>query len=410
MIDASLGWILGWTLVHSLWQGAVVAAGLALVLRFVPGAYARLRAAVSWGALLLVIGLAAGTWVLVDMEWKGHVACWESEAFVREHPGLCFSHAVPAARLLLDEHGKHDVAGPLEWTRRLAIPVPGSVRHLSIDLTGGVGWLAGIWGLLAVGAALRLGFGLRLLRGVLERASPLSRDDVDGVVRRVHGDLRVGPPVEIRESEEISTPAVAGWRRPIILMPRGMADALEPEQLTDVFAHELIHVRGRHFAVNLGQRALDCLCLLNPFALWISSRIREEREAHCDSLAAGPPAGARRRRYAETLLELEQLRGPANPALVGLVGEGKLLRRIRRLADSAGDRRAGQTRRAVLAGGAALAMVTAVAWFSMTMVALTSWAVMSHDIDLREAAGDPATRAPVVEPAPTSIIDADFTR
>lgn len=57
-VDGSAGWILGWTLLHSLWQGALVAGGLALVLRFVPGSMARLRIATAWGALLLVMGLA----------------------------------------------------------------------------------------------------------------------------------------------------------------------------------------------------------------------------------------------------------------------------------------------------------------------------------------------------------------
>lgn len=385
LVNDSTGWILGWTLVHSLWQGALVAGGLALVLRFVPGARARLRAAISWGALLLVIGLAGATWALVDTEWRGHAACWESEDYARAHAGLCASHAVPAARAMLSEGEKGGVAMPLQWVRRMAMPVPGSVRSLSLDLTGNVPWIVAIWSLLGIAAALRLGLGLRLLRGVLERARPLGRDDLDGIVLRVGREMRVHEIVELRESAELSTPAVAGWRRPVILVPRGMADALEPDQLADVLTHELVHVRGRHFAVNLAQRTLDCLCILNPFALWISSRIREEREVHCDRLAAGPPAGGRRR-YVETLLELEQLRTPTSPALVGLVGEGSLMRRIRRLAEAPGGPGEGRLRQTLCASTVALVTMIIVAQISMTTVALTSWAVMSHDIDLRHAA------------------------
>ena len=42
-LGGAVGDVLGWTLLHSLWQGALVAGGLALVLRFVPCAMPRVR-------------------------------------------------------------------------------------------------------------------------------------------------------------------------------------------------------------------------------------------------------------------------------------------------------------------------------------------------------------------------------
>jgi len=250
--------------------------------------------------------------------------------------------------------------------------------------------LAGAGAVLAWLALFRLAVGLRLLRGVIGRSRPVVRPVLDERLRRLAGELGVDRPVELRETDEISTPAVAGWRGSVILVPRGMADMLTPEQLEDVLTHELVHVKRRHFALNLGQRALDALCVFNPFVLWISGRIREEREVHCDRVAAGQPAGGRRR-YVETLLELEHLRGPASPALLGLLGEGSLLRRVRRLAETSAavDRAAGRAadlRRGLLACAAALLTVLVVAQFSLTMVSLTSWSVMSHDIAQRRAA------------------------
>ena len=400
-VDPSTGWILGWTLFHSLWQGALVAGALALVLRALPGSKARLRTAASWGALGLFLALAAGTWFLVDTEWRGHAACWDSETYATENAALCVGHAVPAARAAFGDRGEAELnRGPLAWLERMAMPVPGSVRSLSLDATAAVPLFATIGGILVVAALLRLLIGLRLLGGVVGRARRTGGTELDGLLRRIGRELRVTCPVELLESDEISTPAVAGWRRPVVLVPRGMADVLEPEQLSDVLAHELAHVRGRHFAVNLAQRALDCLCVFNPFALWISRRIREEREAHCDYVAAGPRSRGRRR-YAETLLALEHLRSPVSPALIGLLGEGGLLRRVRRLVTTPGSERRGQRRRTALALAGALAAVVIVVEVSMTTVALTSWAVMSHDIHVRREspAGQDAPPA-ATSPAP----------
>jgi len=388
LVDGSAGWILGWTFAHSLWQGALVAGGLALVLHFVPGAMARLRSAAAWSALLLVVALMATTWILVDTEWRGHAACWESEDFARENTVLCASHAVPVARSMLDQRDKSPAVSPLDWVRRIALPVPASVRTASLAATGGVALVALASTGLALAALFRLAVGLGLLRGIVRRARPARQPGLDDLLRRLGDELgagrRIERGVELRESDEIATPAVAGWRRPVILLPAGMADVLSPGQLADVLAHELVHVRERHFAVNLGQRALDSVCVFNPFALWISRRIREEREVHCDRVAAGPPA-AGRRQYVETLLELERLRGPASPLLIGLVGEGCLVRRIHRLVDASACRGPGRLRRTAVAAAVALATVVVVAHVSMTTVALTSWAVMSHDIDRRHA-------------------------
>lgn len=403
LIEASTGWILGWTLLHSAWQGALVAGGLALVLRFIPNYRARVRNAAAWGALFLVIGLAAATWTLVDAEWRGHVACWESERFAAEHASLCAGHAVPAARAALDTDEKVEIASPLSWMRRMTLPVPPSVRSLSLAATGGVAFLALLWVGFVLATLVRLTVGVRLLRRIVDRARPLPRDELEGLLRHTRVKTGIANSVELRESSEISTPAVAGWRRPVILLPDGMANTLEPERLADVLAHELAHIRGRHFALNVGQRVLDCLCALNPFALWISGRIREEREVHCDRIAAGAPA-AEKRRYAETLVQLERLRSPSGPALVGLVGEGCLVRRIRRLvADTPPGRSTDPSRasrRTWGAAGAAAGTVVFVIWVSMTTVTLTSWAVMSHDIDLRRDAA--ATEAVASIPAGTT--------
>jgi hypothetical protein len=52
-----------------------------------------------------------------------------------------------------------------------------------------------------------------------------------------------------------------------------------------VLLHELAHIRRRDFVVNLFQHFAETIFFFNPALLWISARIREEREHCCDDMA-----------------------------------------------------------------------------------------------------------------------------
>lgn len=379
--------IFGWTIVHSVWQAGLVACALGLVLRFVPGVMPRLRTTLASGGLVLVASLAVGVWSGLAADWRQHQVCWQSDVYADAHAGLCASHGVaPPEGAVLEKAGKPRAVLPWAGSLTAGIRAP-VLRRAALALTNSrtlplIGLLCGV---LAAGALLRLLADLYLLRRLIRRSRPLEDPHLRGRLDGLRKRMGVRRPVEIRESGDVGTPAVAGWRRPVILLPNGMTGSLEPPEFDGVLSHELVHVRRRHFALNLGQRTLECLFAWNPFMLWISNRVREEREALCDAAAAGPPeAVADRRRYAETLLRLERLRTPARVTSIGLLGEGSLLRRIRRLTESAPPGPLARARRVGSAGVAAAAAVLVAGLISLASTAVSSWAVMERDIAVRE--------------------------
>lgn len=393
-LGGAVGDVLGWTLLHSLWQGALVAGGLALVLRFVPCAMPRVRTAAAATALSLLIALGAATWTGLHADWRQHAACWRSGEYAVEHPAVCMSHGVtPPESARTRGLAKRRGVVPWAWIALGDVPLVGKLGPVARQVTADMSLMALLGGAVSLVALIRLLMGVLLLRGVVRRSEPLADGGAGVALPRIGERLGLSRDVELRRSSEIGAPAVAGCRRPIILLPRGMCGALDPKQLECVLTHELVHVRRRHFAANLVQRALECLIAWNPFGLWISRRIREEREALCDVIAAGPPA-ADRRCYAETLLRLERLRAPTGPALVGLLGEGSLVRRIRRLAGGPPPGRGARLRRTTVAGVAALVTLFLVIQVSVAAMTLSSWAVMNHDLTVREASSD-ATAASV---------------
>jgi beta-lactamase regulating signal transducer with metallopeptidase domain len=57
-------------------------------------------------------------------------------------------------------------------------------------------------------------------------------------------------PARIRLTDRPQSPAVCGLFRPVILLPRSLADHLPPAQLRAVLLHELVHLRRGDVWVN----------------------------------------------------------------------------------------------------------------------------------------------------------------
>lgn len=368
--------VLGWTMAHSVWQAALLAAVLAVALRILPERHALARGRLATAGLALVVGCAIVTWLSLSTEMARHDACWESSRYRAAHPGACASHGVPRSNEGTAAAGAGDTGMKLEereavttWNWRSGMP-PSLDRHaanVALEATPAMPWILLLAGSLMTIALIRLVAGLLALRRVVARSRPCSREGS----------------VEVRLSNDLVTPAVAGWRRTVVLIPDGAKRSLGDRRFACVLAHETAHVRRADYARNLCQRLVECLLAWNPAALWISRRIREEREAAVDDLATQDPR-VDRRTYVETLLALElRRRSCGRPACVGFRGEGSLLRRVRRLAD---DRDARPSRRALVAAAAlSVAAVAMLAQGSVAALSASSWAVMRWDIDVRES-------------------------
>ena len=198
-------------------------------------------------------------------------------------------------------------------------PAPGSVVAQAYDAAAPVAgllvilWAAGAaWGAVSLLAGRR-----RLHRLCREPAGPEELRAVAASLARVAGVRR--PPAVV-ESALVPTPLVAGWRAPVLVMPRGLAQRLGGAELRAVLLHELAHVRRRDYLVNLLQRIVEVALWFHPAVRLVSRELRIEREYCCDDEAAS--AGAGRLVVARALVTLEELRGVTPALAVGGVGAG----------------------------------------------------------------------------------------
>ncbi len=284
---------LGWTLLHSLWEGAVVALALAVVLAAARSS--RIRYAAACVAMLGLLAAAGVTFYRL---------------MPRDAGGPTVAPVFPAA-----VHPTPD-------------DLPGASVRLRWDLSDLPPWLAPLW---MAGVFL---FQLRCLASWLA-AGRLRRTGVCGApdiwVARLddlRARLRMVRPVRLLESCLTEVPVVIGHLRPVILMPVGLLAGLPVGQVESILLHELAHIRRADYLVNLMQTLMEGLLFYHPAAWWVSSVIRAERENCCDDVAVATSGDAHQ--YAKALAALAEDRFAIRDAAMAATG-GNLVRRIRRL-------------------------------------------------------------------------------
>ena len=352
---------LGWTLIHSLWQGAMVFTGIAIVLRLLAKSPPNRKYALACAALGAMLLLPIGTFarlagrpapapVAIGNPWKPHSGATLPRTLATPTPA--------PADVLPTSPPPTELSWPMEAPRLSALW--GKLAWLAPWAV--LGWLSGVLCL-----SLRLvGGWCWLCFGIKRKALPPPSEwqwCVDALARA----LGVGRKVRLLVSQRIEVPLVAGWVAPVVLMPAAALLHLSPQALEAVLAHELAHVRRHDFLVNLAQSAAEVLLFYHPATWWLSRQIRELREHCCDDLAALHSGGAVA--YAKALADLETLRAEPAPLPAPAANGAPLMKRIQRLLNITEPAMVG-LRPASLAIGVASVLGAGALWGLGTDVAL----------------------------------------
>ncbi|MFZ0591039.1 MAG: M56 family metallopeptidase [Bryobacteraceae bacterium] len=108
-------------------------------------------------------------------------------------------------------------------------------------------------------------------------------------------------PIQVLSSESPLEPGVFGIFRPVLLLPAGITDRLEPSHLQAILVHELCHVRRRDNLFAAGHMLVEAIFWFHPLVWWIGSRLVEERERACDEEVVR--LGNQPHVYAESILK-----------------------------------------------------------------------------------------------------------
>lgn len=150
-------------------------------------------------------------------------------------------------------------------------------------------------------------------------------------VKQVSTQLGIKKNISTWLSDKIDTPLTIGFFKPIILLPVAAISHLSIEQAEAVLLHELQHIRRNDFFINMAIAFNDILLFFNPFARLLSGVLAKERENSCDDTVLQfqyNPAT-----YAKALLLLEQNRRKCTALALAVTGKNKqlLLHRVKRI-------------------------------------------------------------------------------
>lgn len=297
---------LGWTLVHFVWQGAIVGLVFWLAMHLASAAGARVRYRLALGLFIAAGVMPLMTFAMVLETATGSVAAL----------GVIEAGA---------KAGGVPVAGGTEWLLMLE-------RVLEPHLAWAVAlWLAGV--IVMSGRVCLDWWQVRRLTWIGVERLPAEWDARVNDLVRAFG---VSRPVRVLRSTVVRVPAVIGWLRPVVLIPAAALAGLSGRQLELIIAHELAHIRRADYLVNLLQVFIETVLFYHPAVRWMSNRVRQERELCCDDAVIATCGDTLT--YAQALTQLEVQRQAGFQTALAASG-GQLSKRIYRMLERPVPRR-----------------------------------------------------------------------
>jgi len=297
---------LSWTLLHSLWQGLILAVLTAAMMLLTRRSGARLR-------YLLLIQL-----FLLFIAVSGITFCLE----LRSASGLPAAVSLPATTT----HTAQDT-DILFSPKTVELSLPEKIsqycnEHAAVIF---IVWLF-FFSIKSVQLLSSAVYVQRVRHYKTKQPDVWWKNRLEALIRH----LGIRQPVSLLESAIVTTPVVIGFLKPVILMPLGLLSHLSAEEVEAILLHELAHIRRRDYLVNLFQSFAETLFFFNPAVNWLSSLIREEREHCCDDVAIGITND--KPRFIRALLSFQEYQGQASGYGMGFFNrKNLLLNRVKRI-------------------------------------------------------------------------------
>jgi beta-lactamase regulating signal transducer with metallopeptidase domain len=299
-----------WTLLHSLWQGgllALLAAGCMLLLR-------KNRPAVRYLMLCLFMVLLPVLFLVTFFIIYNPGGNIHPQAI--QTPNAYFS---ASGNLAYEPSGPEAIVSSGNW-------YDDPVRFFENQAN----WLVLIW--FAGFIVFLIRFSGSLL--YVYRLKNYRVYDVDhnwnGQLKRLSGRIGLKKPVRLAESAMARIPITIGYLKPVILLPLGTLSGVPPQQIEAILLHELAHILRKDYLINIIQSFIELIFFYHPVTWWLSGLIRQEREHICDDLVVG--VNHDHVNYIKALTIMEELNSKS-PLLASAINgsKKKLLFRVKRL-------------------------------------------------------------------------------
>lgn len=255
---------LGISIIHSLWEGALILAPVLLVLSLVRKDHSRLRYIVLYTGLMAMLFIFLYTFL--------HV--FQSVA-VEKSPDSSSAIYLSSASLSIANYTDSLISGNifsrfLQWILIVLDPVTPVLAML---------WLIGF-----TVAGIRILTGLYVSQAVIRKNSILPEYNLQSKFNRLCENLNISKWIQLRLSARKISPMVVGILKPAVIIPIAALSNLSPDQVEAIITHELAHIRRYDHVFLIIQKIAEQILFFHPVAWYLASAINREREHCCDDL------------------------------------------------------------------------------------------------------------------------------
>jgi beta-lactamase regulating signal transducer with metallopeptidase domain len=297
---------LGWALLHSIWQGALVFVGMYIVIKALGKRLSRLKYILSYASLLFLFAWFISTCLA---EWQK----MQSVSFLLQEPGAMKNFTVNVS------------ASAGDHPRSIMSLVVNAIEHF-LPLVTYI-YFIGLGIML-----MRFTMGIWQMRSIRQKGIVPSDDHWRHLLSGLQIRLNLTKPVKLLFSDYVNIPMMVGTLKPVILLPFTALNDLTTDQIEAILLHELAHIKRYDYMLNIFQTAIETLMFFNPFVWLLSSIVKREREHCCDDIVV-----AHTRQpllYAHALTTLETTRINSGKLAMAAVGEkNQLFNRIKRITE-----------------------------------------------------------------------------
>ncbi|MEO6587815.1 MAG: M56 family metallopeptidase, partial [Pyrinomonadaceae bacterium] len=364
---------IGWTLLHSLWQIALVAFVLFVLLKLLRGFPANFRYWLSVFALVFAVALPVFAFYQLN---KISPTAFSGKEISKTGNSKTFNKQfyTPGNFTIQNENTS-------ELTKEKISFFFGSLKNLqsyfSKNLSAILPFLVGFWfvGILIFSLRLIGGFWQLHIFRTRELFAPDRKwqDKFSELCKR----LKIRQTVELFNSALVETPVVIGFLKPVVLIPVSVFLQISPHELETIIAHELVHIRRCDALVNFAQSFVEVLFFYHPFVWWMSSVIRIEREFAADESVVKILENSQIV-YANALANLEELRHLTNQKITPLAtaaNGGNLMQRISKIL----QKNTGISGRKTVSLWSAVAALALISAFLLTVFSFNNSPVVNAD-------------------------------
>lgn len=262
LLNDSLFHALGWTIIHSVWQIALI--GLLIK----TGLWVSGKNSAELRYHLLLAGMISMMLASIFTFYKMY------ENPVANIDPFVFENSIEKANPVLVNAFQPQSIRAYDQT---------PIGQVLLFIQQNTSYISLLWLIGFLFFSIRFAGGYWYLSRIKRKALPL-RKNIGALAQSICSRFNIKKHVAVLESVSVKVPIALGYLKPAIILPAGLATSIPFNQLEAILTHELAHIKRNDFLVNLLKSLLEAVFFYHPIFWWISKQIENERENCCDDL------------------------------------------------------------------------------------------------------------------------------